>query len=519
MPFLTGNPKRPQHGLPAALRRGRFEAEADRLARGVLVRPAERREAGASGRLPHSLARRLEAQVPFDFGAVRVHTDASSRLAARRLGAAAYTVGRDIHLAEPARAGASPETQHVLAHEAIHAAQQGALPARWGASGSANLWHSPSGEPQLTPGVDADDSYRDLVTETFIPNDATLTQRGTDARRRFLEAREGGRVINSLWHLARDGVRNPRFNIGVTFRTQLPAQTRGLEASGFFEPDDPAARHYSVHVKDVLPPISGAIRLGGTTGEGVGYAHTDPESDMASTLHHELTHVEFVRSGAGSIWPTGHGDVARGEVEPLFRQRIAAFESDIDAVEARIRAAAAPRPVPTPPGGVDSLREPASSASPQPSGPSFVGVRASADLGGAAQGGARFAGIAGADLVLGRIASLNLGVRGIYLTPDRLLAGGTVGLRVLQTGESRPGERVENPLFFDLEAGVVGQLNGPESSRVVNHAALFGSAGVGQEYGTAGTRVFWRVGGFVVISDKSGGSFAGGTVGAGIRFQ
>jgi hypothetical protein len=114
--------------------------------------------------------------------------------------------------------------------------------------------------------------------------------------------------------------------------------------------------------------------------------------------------------------------------------------------------------------------------------------------------------------------SLNLGVRGVYLTPDRLLAGGVVGIRRVQTSDGGPSQAVENPLFFDLEAGVVGQLNSTETARILNRIAVFGSVGVGQEYGTSGTRAFWRLGGFVVVSDR-GQAAGGGTVSIGAHFQ
>jgi hypothetical protein len=376
------------------------------------------------------------------------------------------------------------------------------------------------GSVQLLPGADADDSWRELVSESFIPDQAPIRTRANEARRRFLQAGEGKRVVNSLWHLSRDQAKSPRFGVNVAYRTALPPQAQGLEASGFFEPDVPDARRYFVHVKDVPPPsYTGSITLGGISGEGVFSTHTDPESDMASTLHHELEHVEFVRTGTGSIWPTGHGDVTKGQVEPLFRQRIEAFAQDIDAIEARIHGEADAKRLAAAPATTTAPPEPRGVAStPAPSGPPFVGVRIGADAGIAGQGGARFGGVVGADLMLGRLNSLNLGVRGIYLTPDRLMAGGTVGLHAVQSGESRPGERVENPLFFDLEAGVVGQLSTTESARIMNRAAVFGSTGIGQEYGTAGSRFFWRLGGYVIVSDRK--EVAGGaSVGLGVRFQ
>ena len=499
--------------------RDAFEAQADALARRALRRPAEAFAAlDEPGRLPRSVGSRLAAELPFDFSSIRIHSDPVSRRAARRLDAAAFTLGREVYVAEPLRHPTPPPVEQMIAHEAVHAAQQGALPARAGPAGPVAVSRSPTGLAQRTPGVDGGDSWRELIDERAIPDQPAIKGRGTEARERFLKTREGGRLVNSLWHLSRDQAKNPRFRVGVAYRTEMPPEARDLGASGHVTPITPDARRYSISVKDVLPSLPGVRGSGGISGEGVSFAHNDPESAMAETVHHELEHVEFLRTGAGIDYPTGHRDVAKGEVEPLFRERIQAFATDIDAVEKRIHdeaqarqaAAAAPAPEPVP--------EPRSGPAPtRPSGPPFVGLRIGGDIGPASQAGGRFGGVAGADLVLGRITSLNLGVRGIYLTPDRLLAGGTIGIRTLQTAEPQLGGEVRNPLFFDLEAGVVGQLNAAESNRILNRVAVVGSAGVGQEFGTSGSRFFWRLGGYVVISDR--GNVAGGTAGVGIRFQ
>ena len=496
-----------------------LEREASAIAARATSGPQARSGQVPTGaRLPHLLADRLGAVAPYDFRHVRVQDGPDARTAAARLGSAAFTVGRDIHLGDPSARGVQSHDE-VLAHEAIHAAQQRALPRRPG-SALREVGRSQPGAPQGLPGVNADESWRELVTESFVPDQAPIRTRGNDARERFLRAGEGQRVINSLWHLSRDQAKTPRFGVNVAFRTALPPQAQGLDASGFFEPDVPDARRYFVHVKDVVPSsFPGSITLGSTSGEGVYSTHSDPESDIAATLHHELEHVEFVRAGLGTIWPTGHGDVSKGQVEPLFRQRIADFAHDIDGIEARLHADTDAKKQTAPPPSTTSLADPKETGAPNanPSGPPFVGGRLSAEGGIAGQGGPRFGGVVGADLLLGRISALSLGPRGIYLSPDRLLAGGAVGLHAVQSGENRPGEGVENPLFFDLEAGVVGQLNTGESSKIMDRAALFGSLSVGQEYGTSGSRFFWKVGGYVIVSDRKETS-GGLNAGIGVRF-
>lgn len=142
------------------------------------------------------------------------------------------------------------------------------------------------------------------------------------------------------------------------------------------------------------------------------------------------------------------------------------------------------------------------------------------------------AGILGADLALNSIYSFRLGARGVYLTPNHLFAGGSVGLRLLQGPDGiTTGSRVQNPLFFDVEAGILAEIPLPTATRLTNSVAGFGAIGIGQEFGTEGPRAFWRLGGFVMIADQPGAPGAGpaaspgvgvvgggATAGGGVRF-
>jgi hypothetical protein len=126
--------------------------------------------------------------------------------------------------------------------------------------------------------------------------------------------------------------------------------------------------------------------------------------------------------------------------------------------------------------------------------------------------------VLGADLILGKIHSLRLGVRGVYLTPSRLLAGGSIGYRVYQQeGETPFARSVENPLFFDIEAGILAELSSGEAARITNDVAGLGSVGVGQIFGQEGTRLFWRIGGYVIVTDQGEATY-GGSLGAGVSF-
>lgn len=76
---------------------------------------------------PAELRGALSAELGIDFGAVRLHTDEQAGRSALALGAAAYTVGRDIVFAPGAYAPHSDRGRQLIAHEAAHVAQQGAM--------------------------------------------------------------------------------------------------------------------------------------------------------------------------------------------------------------------------------------------------------------------------------------------------------------------------------------------------------------------------------------------------------
>ena len=70
----------------------------------------------------------LEPRFGHDFGQVRVHTDAAADLAARDLGARAFTSGRDIVFARDQYAPRTPAGRRLLAHELSHVVQQRSAP-------------------------------------------------------------------------------------------------------------------------------------------------------------------------------------------------------------------------------------------------------------------------------------------------------------------------------------------------------------------------------------------------------
>lgn len=196
------------------------------------------------------------------------------------------------------------------------------------------------------------------------------------------------------------------------------------------------------------------------------------------------------------------------------------FGGEMVALEAQIHAQAAQRqtqqqtpqqPVPqTPPPSVATPQQ-------QTTSPSIVG--GSVHVQGGALGNAGIGAfgtvIAGADLILGNIASFNIGPRGIYLSPDHLLLGGAIGFRLRETeGRFSSAGPVINPLFFDIDLGILAEV--PIGDMPLGGDVQFMlSPGFGQEIGRDGPRFFWRIGGLVLISNESTPTvFGGGTGGA-----
>src|SRR5215212_10081476 len=71
----------------------------------------------------------LERMTGRSMGDIRIHDSAQAGDLARRLGARAFTVGRDIYVRSELVNSGTPEGKALLAHEATHAAEQtGAAP-------------------------------------------------------------------------------------------------------------------------------------------------------------------------------------------------------------------------------------------------------------------------------------------------------------------------------------------------------------------------------------------------------
>jgi hypothetical protein len=121
----------------------------------------------------------------------------------------------------------------------------------------------------------------------------------------------------------------------------------------------------------------------------------------------------------------------------------------------------------------------------------------------------------------GRKDAFALGGRVIYLSPERLLAGGAIGGRLVGEAD-RARLRRDRPWFLDAELGVLAELDAGNAARITDNVAFMASAGVGQELGDGGGGLFWKLGGFVIVGseDVAGDRpVAGGaTLGIGARY-
>ena len=73
----------------------------------------------------------MESRFGSDFSEVRIHTDDRADAAAAAVEARAFTVGSDIALGQGQPTCSSPQGRRLLAHELVHAIQQGKAPPTW----------------------------------------------------------------------------------------------------------------------------------------------------------------------------------------------------------------------------------------------------------------------------------------------------------------------------------------------------------------------------------------------------
>lgn len=117
---------------------------------------------GTGELLPREVRRAMEHELGVELAGVRIHIDAVAALAARALGAEAFTLGEDIFFSDGKFAPETPSGRQLLAHELTHVAQ--ALRGSAGPAGD-ELQVSKPGEPleQEADAVAARVTWRDPV--------------------------------------------------------------------------------------------------------------------------------------------------------------------------------------------------------------------------------------------------------------------------------------------------------------------------------------------------------------------
>ncbi|MHC5258238.1 eCIS core domain-containing protein [Streptomyces sp. UC4497] len=105
--------------------------------------------------LSPALRQRMRRLTGFDPGSVRLHTGGATVRAAAALGAAAFTVGPEVHLGRGGFDPGDPRDVHLLAHELVHVRQQPATrpfqPGELSPAGMASLEASASGGHHVAP--------------------------------------------------------------------------------------------------------------------------------------------------------------------------------------------------------------------------------------------------------------------------------------------------------------------------------------------------------------------------------
>ena len=501
---------------------------------------------GLGGGTPLAASERafFEPRFGRDFSRVRIHDDAAADASARSINARAYTLGSDIAFGRGEYTPGTPSGRRLLAHELAHVEQQD--------RGSSVI--------RRTAGKDAADSWDELVTPIF-PRKKSTNERAKKAVGRLRATAANAKLINDLWKLfclPRNQAKTARIKsckrsnstkcmtrIFIEFHDSL-AHVGTDDPDGHAGPAAECASRYTVSIKNKTP-VTGRIFTTRyypdiNAPERFAFTHQDPETEMAATLFHELLHLWWYSGRTKwihvpgiyeQVIETGHGTDPESDIETAFLNRLKDAFGDLDRLEIRLKKEAAEeakkKAAPAPispefdPGDISERSE--------PSEPSIVGgrvlIRGGAAGGFGTEDKVLGTGIVGADLLLGRISAFGLGGRGVYVTPKHLLAGPVISFRYFDYDTGGFGHRaVNNPLFFDIEAGALFEIPTAEGEEITEDTikitedfAGYASAGIGQEIGTSGPRFYWRLGGFVVISDKKDTRFGGGgTAGIGGRF-
>jgi hypothetical protein len=282
----------------------------------------------SSGRaLPQSSRSFFEPRFGKNFSNVRIHTDSVAAKSAQSINALAYTTGNNIVFNTGQYSPESESGKKLMAHELTHVVQQGSnVVARE--------------MIQRTPGVNASDSFKEIITPTMdqsvTADKEAKTTRAGETLKRMLDTASGAELINRLWKMACDKKKSCG-KINVVFTDDLRTCP---EAAGCFRPSSSNSFPYTVLVGNVAPATTRSRTLFSQWGQGdnkVTWHHTDPESAMANTLFHELLHIFFVNNiDHDPAMPTGHNDAEKGEIDPRYSKLLQDYNNQLDTKETQI---------------------------------------------------------------------------------------------------------------------------------------------------------------------------------------
>ena len=265
------------------------------------------RAASESGEaLDPSLQARLQAGVGHDFSHVRVHGGAQSARAAERIGARAYTLGSDIHLGAEAHALSGGERSRLLAHEAVHTAQQG---------GGRVAPHA--GLAVSNPGDAAEREAERIAQALHEPRSPSLALRDRLRSAPLAVARSvGPQVQRDL--TGKYPVTQGEFNLGLknSMRDIGGTKISGLLGTIRFKPNDKAQDSANIRllqVVRVVSTVSGKDAVGDWTGGEANRTKVMTSEDKSRGIEGGF----FVDHSAAAASPrTKSTDVA---VSPYYR--------------------------------------------------------------------------------------------------------------------------------------------------------------------------------------------------------
>jgi len=160
-------------------------------------------------RLPPALRQSMETSMGYDLSPVRLHLDSDANVLARRISAQAFTFQHDIFFGTGQYRPHTRDGQHLIAHELVHTAQQGAT------------WPVPAGALPVSRSLGGDAQARLLTSEERANDPRPLKQakRRANMLWRWVEKIAEGELASTnlrqrwaRWVLMLADAREPRFS-------------------------------------------------------------------------------------------------------------------------------------------------------------------------------------------------------------------------------------------------------------------------------------------------------------------